>query len=206
MSAASSQAPTTPHVVSLCETRPMAEAEIERQFASGQHVGLEQAYQQWSGLVYTIALRSCGNPEDAADITQNVFLSAWNSRHGYDPKRASLKTWLLMITRRRVADHFRSRTMGAVRDDVAPATTASGVLPVASVAAADSVVDRLVLNDEMELLGEPAASVMTLAFYEDLTQAQIAERLGLPLGTVKSHMRRSLLRLRERLEASRAPL
>lgn len=202
MSAASSHAPAT-LPVSLCKTRVMTDGEIEKEFASGQRAGLEQAYQRWAALVYTIALRSCGNPEDAADITQNVFLSAWNSRHGYDSRRASLKTWLVMITRRRVADHFRSQSIRGV-NDTAPVPAGSG--PSTTVADADSVVDRLVLNEEMEHLGEPAATVMTLAFYEDLTQQQIAERLDLPLGTVKSHMRRSLIRLRERLEASRAPL
>jgi len=186
----------------LCETRGMTQG-AETLFTSGDPEGLAQAFRRWSPLVYTIALRSCGDPDDAADITQNVFLSAWSSRARFDPNQASLHTWLVAITRRRVADHFRGKNAVDSAENRAAATERRAST---TAVAADAVVDRVVLASELADLGEPAATVMSLAFYGDLTQAQIAERLNLPLGTVKSHMRRSLMRLRERLEASRESL
>jgi RNA polymerase sigma-70 factor (ECF subfamily) len=134
-------------------------------------------YERWGTLVYTLCLRSTGNAEDAADLTQAVFLSAWRGRSGYDPSAGALSAWLVGITRRRIADHWERRTKET-----------------------DSITDTVLLADELNRLGEPQKRIMELAFFQDLTHAQIASVLDLPLGTVKSHIRRSLERLRSRLE------
>ena len=80
-------------------------------FAAGEENGLALAYEACGSLVYTIARRSTGNDADAADITQAVFMSAWQSRDSFDPGAGSLPAWLATITRRRVADHFRRRSV-----------------------------------------------------------------------------------------------
>lgn len=176
-------------------------AALGLRFALGDEAAFSQVYQRWSALVYTVALRSVGDRDDAADITQAVFTSAWRSRERFDPDAGHVQSWLIGITRRRVVDHFRKvgRTAESPAESIPDQAAGDDADPSA-------VIDRVVLAAEIAALGDPADEIIRLAFYSDLTHQQIAERLELPLGTVKSHIRRSLQRMRSRLEATRAAL
>jgi RNA polymerase sigma-70 factor (ECF subfamily) len=165
-------------------------------FGGGQPDALTLVYERFGPLVYSIALRSLGTRPDAEDVTQQVFVSAWRSRDSFDRRRGSLGGWLVRITRNKVADALRNRQReGRVLQ------VAGGAAVTAPEAPSDRVVDRIVLADGLAQLPESQRLVMVLAFYSDLTHEQIARVLGLPLGTVKSHIRRGLARLRSRLEA-----
>jgi RNA polymerase sigma factor (sigma-70 family) len=177
-----------------------ADARLAASFVAGDERALDGVYRRWSPLIYTIALRSLGDVGDAEDVTQKTFVAAWTSRSGFDPTRAHLSAWLVGIAKNKVADTHEARTRIRHLHDQLAAT----VSPDQWIAAPVDLADTLLVADEIAQLEPDAQRVMRLAFYDDLTHNEIAERLGLPLGTVKSHIRRSLQRMRTRLEVSYA--
>lgn len=204
-----------PAPLAVWDDRAMTDADIHElgeALASGDESALAESYRRWGALVHTLALRSVGDPGHAADITQTVFISAWRNREAFDNSRGNVPSWLVAIARRRIVDHHRKsgRTHEFASLEVTQPAAADGgdlnrTTAVASRSAdPQSMVDRLVLVDEVDELDEPARTVIRLAFFDDLTHQQISDRLDIPLGTVKSHVRRSLTRLRDRLEATHA--
>jgi len=175
----------------------LTDMDVAHGFRAGNDDSLAEAYRRWSRMVHATALRSTGNPEDAADITQMVFVNAWKGRETYRPEAGSLPGWLMTITRRRIADHWESRTRDA---KVRSAVEAVEPMTTAAPPDTDRIAAQMFVADELERLGDPAGRIVRMAFYEDMTHTQIAERLQMPIGTVKSHIRRSLERLRTRME------
>jgi len=174
--------------------------EVGRLFAAGEERALALAYERWAGQVHGMAVRAFGPGPDSEDVTQQVFVSAWTGRSGYRPESGPLPAWLVGICRHKIADTWARRDRQR-RENEAAVVDARGRPGGPVTAGVDTAVaDRLVLLDELELLGQPQRGIIELAFFEDLTHAQIAARTGLPLGTVKSHIRRTLERLRSRLE------
>jgi RNA polymerase sigma-70 factor (ECF subfamily) len=174
---------------------------LARRFVEGDERALAEIYGQWSSLVYSLALRSLGHATDAEDVTQKVFVAAWRGRERFDPERASLSAWLVGITRHTVADAHQARTRERQLAEQAAAVAPDEAAPSAEI----DLADRLLIADEIAQLDPVPRTVVHLAFYDDLTHTQIAERLDMPVGTVKSHIRRSLSRLRKRLEVSHGP-
>lgn len=170
--------------------RPAPPEADPQRFRAGDEDALRAAWQRWGGLVYALCLRGLPNAADAEDVTQQVFVDAWRSRERYDPALGSLSTWLVAIARRRVIDRLRSlqRTPVPVGDAGLDVTVEPEI---------ERTADRLLVAEALAGLPEPRRRVLELAFYADLTHVQIAERLELPLGTVKSHLRRGLTALRD---------
>lgn len=172
--------------------------ELARRFAAGDERALAVIYGQWSSLVYSLAVRSLGDATDAEDVTQKVFVAAWQGRERFDPARASLSAWLVGITRHTIADMHQARSRERSITEQVAAITGEETAPAPEI----DLADRLLIADEMARLEPLPRAVVHLAFFDDLTHLQIAERLGIPVGTVKSHIRRSLSKLRGRLEVS----
>ena len=169
---------------------------LATRFRAGDPEALKAMYDRWSRLVFTVAVRSLGDQTEAEDVTQRTFVSAWTSREAFDEDRGNLGGWLVGIARRRIADAHEARSRAARLEE---AVTAEALAPAPDPV---DVEDSLMIAQEIEHLEPDAQHVIRLAFYDDLTHAQIADRLAMPLGTVKSHIRRSLTRLRARLEAA----
>jgi RNA polymerase sigma-70 factor (ECF subfamily) len=174
---------------------------LSGRLVEGDEIALEEIYDRWSALVHTYALRALRDPHDAEDVTQQVFVAAWRSRHTLTPSPAALPAWLVGIARHKVADVRAARAREANR------LAAVVSLPVphddALQSADEDVAERLVVRQAVEDLPDPRRTIMFLAFWEGHSHAEIAEKVGLPLGTVKSHVRRGLMKLHQQLEGVR---
>ncbi|KUN19893.1 RNA polymerase subunit sigma-24 [Streptomyces antibioticus] len=175
----------------------LADEEVARGLVAGDEACLAEAYRRWSGLVHTLARRSLGDAEEAADVTQQVFLGVWRGRGGFRPERGAIGGWIVGITRRKIADALSARTR---RTELVAAAGSAYGRAVPAAGPAEAVLDRVVVQHGLARLPAAQQRVLRLAFYADLTQTQIADRTGWPLGTVKSHSRRGLRQLRAFLE------
>ncbi|MFF0719402.1 RNA polymerase sigma factor [Verrucosispora sp. NA02020] len=176
------------------------EDDLADRFRHGDELALREAYDRYGRAVFHLATSTLVNRSDAEDVTQATFVAAWLGRDTFDPARGSLVGWLLGIARRKVVDRLRSvsrdnRVTEAVRQ--LPEPVAPGVDP-------DVVVDRLVVADELARLPADQRRMLELAFFDDLTHQQIAAVTGVPLGTVKSHIRRGMASLKRRWEVDGA--
>ncbi|GAA2599166.1 MULTISPECIES: RNA polymerase sigma factor [Streptomyces] len=183
----------------ITETREETrhEDELALGFRTADEDAFAAVYRRWAPLVHTMATRSLGDTYEADDVTQQVFIGAWRGQAGFRPERGPLGAWLVGITRRKIVDALAARTRRLALADSLAHTNGT---PGRDDSAAEDVLDRVLLVNELSCLPWHQRHVLCLAFYEDLTQAQIAERTGMPLGTVKSHARRGLQRLRGAIE------
>ncbi|MDX3658751.1 sigma-70 family RNA polymerase sigma factor [Streptomyces sp. ID05-26A] len=174
--------------------------ETTKAFVAGEEGALRAVYERYAPAVLRVAASSLPSRADAEDVVQTTFVTAWRSRESFDPAKGSLLVWLLTIARRRSIDVLRSRS----RDEriVKMLHSTSGGAESDEPVRPERVVDRLVVLEAIGELSPQQRQVLLLAFYDDLTHDQIAASTGLPLGTVKSHLRRGMARLRQRWEVN----
>ena len=159
-------------------------------FHFGDDRALRIAYEAHGAAIYTYCARTVGDA--AADVAQEVFVAAWRHRDRFDPERAPLIAWLIGIARFKVLDHLRK-----IKRVPAPQAT----LPDAvTLDAADRLAQQFIVRAALDALPAQRKQLVEMAFFTDLTHQEISDRTGIPIGSVKSDIRRGLLRLRTILE------
>jgi RNA polymerase sigma-70 factor, ECF subfamily len=166
----------------------------------GNRYALSILYDRYGGLVYTLALKLLEHNDEAEDLTQEVFLNFWK-QDKFDPKRGKLISYLCLITRSRSLDKLRSRqseqkSLARLQQTITPA--AELPTPLEKVAFTE---EQLIVRQSLTTLSEQQRLILELSYYQGLSQSAIASQLNLPLGTVKTHMRQGLIRLRQLLQS-----
>ncbi|WP_320065085.1 RNA polymerase sigma factor [Micromonospora sp. RTGN7] len=182
------------------EPDPPPPDDLAERFRAGDEAALREAYDRYGRAVLHLATSTLANRSDAEDVTQATFVAAWLGRDTFDQAKGSLIGWLLGIGRRKVIDRLRA----SARETQVVETVRRLPEPVPAGQDPDTVVDRLVLADELARLPDDQRRMLELAFYDDLTHQQIATATGVPLGTVKSHIRRGMASLKRRWEVDGA--
>ena len=167
---------------------------LEDRLVVGEDSALRDLFDEFSPLVLSICRRLVG--DDAEDVAQQVFLAAWRGRTSFDPSKGSIAAWLAGISRFKAIDYLRAKG----RRPSTPDGTIGELQAVEP--RVNQVVDQILVAGALSTLPPARRQVITLGFYEGLSHPEIAERLSLPLGTVKSHMRRGLEAMQRELEGS----
>lgn len=165
--------------------------------AAGDEKAVEACLNQFGNLVWSLARRFTTSRADAEDAVQEIFIDLWSSAGRYDPGKASETTFVAMLARRRLIDRLRkSKRQPDIEELSAAADVEQSGLP-ADVALKDDAAraERLIRTLKPE-----QQQVIRLAVYEGHTHQSIADALQLPLGTVKTHLRRGLLKVREAMK------
>jgi len=174
-----------------------------QQIAMQNRDAFGQFYDHYSPLVYSLALRMLKVQSDAEDLLQEVFVQIWRQAQSYSAERGSPEAWIVNIARSRAIDKIRSiRRMEksfVLTGDPASAESSDNV--ETSAVASEF---RLTMNSALANLPESQRRVLELAYFDGLTQSEIADRLAEPLGTIKTRMRSGIHRLREILATQAA--
>lgn len=167
--------------------------------AAGELAALESLYDRYKTMAYSIAYRITNDATLAEDVVQDAFLGAWRNAARYVEGRGSVKTWLLSIVHHRAIDAIRRRRPTSELPDVDAGLPDALTLPDVWAEVSASL-DSATVRSALVALSDVQREALELAYFGGLTQQEIAERTGTPLGTVKSRMRLGLLAMRRALE------
>jgi RNA polymerase sigma-70 factor (ECF subfamily) len=171
------------------------DSEVIQRLADGKSEALGEIYDRYAGLVNGIARRILKDSAEAEDVVQTVFVQVWQQAHRYDASRGTVPAWLCTLARTRALDSLRTRLS---RREASRET-------VTEAAKAPATEEAVAVRQALRALPTNQRRTLELAYFEGLTQVEIAERLGQPVGTVKTRARAALKRLRTTLAPVGAP-
>jgi len=173
--------------------------------SNGDQTAVADCLNRYGGLVWSLARRMCPDYQTAEDAVQDIFLQVWKSAGRFDPSIAGEATFVAMIARRRLIDMSRKKSWKQAQKTTGVESSQLDQYSSATV----GVEERLELNDEaakaaemLKQLPNDQQEVLRLSIYDGLSHSRISESTGLSLGTVKTHIRRGLIKLREALFAA----
>jgi RNA polymerase sigma factor (sigma-70 family) len=187
---------------SVSGMRIVADTVLQR-IARGEKAAVQECLTRYGGLVWSLARRFLGNATEAEDAVQDIFVELWKNADRFNPTLSSEPTYITMVTRRRLIDRRRKivrRPELAQLPETVPSKQAPGTNQIDMVDEASKAAAAL-----LELRPEQQR-VLKMAVYQGLTHEEISQNTGLPLGTVKTHARRGIIKLREVLGLNSAPL
>ena len=171
----------------------MGDEELVRQVAQGDERALSELYDRYARPVYATGVRLLGDAHLAEELVQDAFTNVWKAAASFDPSRASFATWLYRVTRNRAVDLNRRRQARPQSAGENPLRAVpGGPEPEASV-------DGWDVARALSRIPEEHREVLTLAYFEGLSQREISQRTGVPLGTIKSRTTAALKRLHRSL-------
>ena len=172
----------------MSEPEPQNDVELVERMARGDRKALAALYEMYGARLLSLAIGILRDRSEAEDLLHDAFLEAWRRAADYSRERGSVWTWLALRTRSRALDRIKSAGRRRV---VTQETTPE------QIAFAGLLDDHERLRHTLTQMPETQQQVLLLAYFEDLSSSEIAERLGIPAGTVKSRMRAALAALRE---------
>lgn len=170
-------------------------ASLLQQIAAGQGQAVAQVIDAYGGLVWSLARKYFGRSDEAEDAVQDAFIAVWKAAERYDPEVAAESTFIAMIARRRMIDQLRKNGR---RIDAQPLEGS----PEPENESNDRLADEEQVETVLKVIDEldpPQPEVIKHSLMDGLTHPEIAEKLDLPLGTVKTHIRRGLIKVRKAL-------
>ncbi|MEO7318876.1 MAG: sigma-70 family RNA polymerase sigma factor [Chthoniobacteraceae bacterium] len=176
-----------------------AEIELLRRIGQGDRRSFEELYDRFSGVLFSTAYRVLNNREAAEDVLQDVFIQIWEKAPLYDPARGKPMTWAVTLTRNKSIDRLRStQRRNRLHDDVGrESQTFEQFDDRSSFDALASGETGALVREAIQKLSKDQREAIELAFFSSLTQTEIAERLDVPLGTVKARIRRGMMKLKD---------
>lgn len=180
--------------------KSLDDKELVAAIAGGAAEALAELFDRYAGMLTALSQRIVKDMADVEEVLQETFLQVWNQARRYDPARSSVSTWLVLITRSRSIDRLRSRqvkqrtALAAQQENPVTHTSPQGV---GNVLLQER---RSRLRDELAKLPPEQRQALEMAFYGGMTQSEIAEQTGIPLGTVKTRTLLAMKKLRAALQ------